>query len=520
MKKHHQQNSRLDSAATRLATISWLALLPACDALWGGFTTTLPPNDPCSGVMCAANQVCNATSGACESPPPLRFDSITPNVASMYGGTQVTIKGGGLAKDTLVTFGGLVLDGPVFEQTGTSISGTAPKNPAMRSCRTPVDLTLSNPRGEKLSYPGTFNYLFDPFTSNSLLPSGRVTSPVSKVLIGNIDGDPTGPADFLLRTETGPQLVFNAGTNPTPVQITNVPVGTFQMVLAKNGPTATAGAIQSDLVFAYGMNHSVYFGQYTGKYMPQSFDSGDPVRTMVAADLNQDGIDEVIVSTTADGSASSNIYVYNHLNYTSGWSAYGPFPVPNIVSGIAAVDLGGDPNLEIVLTSSNASALTIFGWDGKNIMPVQYPLGIPGLTLNQIIAADFDGDRKTDLAFLSNPSATPTTLIVGMNRPLRWDSFSFQVPDLVGTPDTELLSFDMNCDGRNDIVLNQFGPNPKTLIYYSNGGGMFIPKTLQGQQPAGAIAIGDLNGDSFPDLVVGRNSLNMISMLNVLSGNK
>ena len=116
--------------------------------------------------------------------------------------------------------------------------------------------------------------------------------------------------------------------------------------------------------------------------------------------------------------------------------AWAPF-VPNIVAGIAGVDLGGDPNLELVLTSSSSSDLTIFGWDGTKTLPVSIPLAVPGIMFGQVISADLDGDKKT--IWHSFPRRqTLATLVVALNRPTRWDSLTFPIPDLIGTPDTEL----------------------------------------------------------------------------------
>jgi hypothetical protein len=514
--------SRIDhikSKSLLLAGALSVSVWASCDSLWKDFTISTAPQDPCKNAMCAAYQVCNSTSGACESTP-LRFDGITPTTGSLYGGTQVTIKGAGLASDTAAKFGGLLIDGPVFDKTGTVLSGIAPKPTQSLRCRMPVDVELSNPRGDKIAKTAAFTYLFEPFTSNSFLPLGAVSSPVNKILVGNLDQDTNMWPDLLFRTETGVLLARNIGTTiAMPDQVYSP--APSHLVIAQSGPPTTGMSSAPYIVLGFAANHQVKLLQYyNGLVTENSFDSIYPLLAMTTADLDRDGLDEVIYAASKPGTQSSELYVLHRANLGSGFGRVGPFPVPNIVAGIAGVDLGGDPNLELVLTSSSSSDLTIFGWDGTRTLPVSIPLAVPGIMFGQVISADLDGDKKNDLAFLSTQANTSATLVVALNRPTRWDSLTFPIPDLIGTPDTELSTYDMNCDGIQDILINQFGPNPKTLFFYSGGNGTFTPKPPQSMQPNGALAVADINGDGFPDLLVGRNVLNSNSMLSIAPGNK
>ena len=195
-------------------------------------------------------------------------------------------------------------------------------------------------------------------------------------------------------------------------------------------------------------------------------------------------------------------------------------PVPGAYYGIAVADLNGDGNQDVVVGDStglpprNVNVLLGKG-DGTFAAPVKYSTG--GSGEGQMVIADFNGDGKLDLAVVNQADNTISILLGNGNG-------TFQAAKLV-TPALAsdgflgyLVAADFNGDGKLDLAIPDYvgAGSGKVAILLGNGDGTFqAPTFLTTGGGATGIAAADLNKDGKVDLVVA----NQFGSVDVFLGN-
>jgi VCBS repeat protein len=115
-----------------------------------------------------------------------------------------------------------------------------------------------------------------------------------------------------------------------------------------------------------------------------------------------------------------------------------------------------------------------------------------------LVAADLDGDGRTDLA-VSNAFTHDVSILLG-----RGDgSFGAVTPAIVSPHPKSLAAVDFNGDGRLDLVAGD-STAMTVVVALGIGGGLFGAGTTYdaGMSPS-FVATGDFNGDQRPDIMVG-----------------
>lgn len=198
-----------------------------------------------------------------------------------------------------------------------------------------------------------------------------------------------------------------------------------------------------------------------------------------------------------------------------------------VASGVAVGDFNGDGTLDVAVTpfclhacAGSVSVLLGKG-DGTFGAPISSPAGIaPGV----LAVGDFNGDGREDLAVLPvgglGPDNTVSILLSNGD-----GTFRPPVTYFVGDRPTEAAVADLNGDGRPDLAV-AYGStdvqNPGGVrVLLNNGDGTFHSggSYATGCSPS-SVAIGDLNKDGRPDLVVANsNSDGCGGGVSVLLGN-
>jgi len=215
-------------------------------------------------------------------------------------------------------------------------------------------------------------------------------------------------------------------------------------------------------------------------------------------------------------------------------SAFGPlFELPTDAgagtntrpTSVVAVDLDGDGRLDLVSANSQAAFVSVFrnigapgGLGSSSFAP---RLQIAALKALDVVAADFDGDGRPDLAFCNIATNGPMLFLL-RNLSTGPGNISFAPPvTFIGTGGGYALAVgDFNRDGRPDLVLvNENRSSIYVVQNQTSGPGLgtnsFGTRTEWpvGLQPR-CLAVGDLNGDGWPEIVVGHNGESTLATLN------
>jgi uncharacterized repeat protein (TIGR01451 family) len=193
------------------------------------------------------------------------------------------------------------------------------------------------------------------------------------------------------------------------------------------------------------------------------------------------------------------------------------------VIGLAKGDFDGDGIVDLAVTRIDGVATggqqgfvdVMRGkGDGTFEAPVTlytFPVNVFGIG---ILARDFDGDGKLDLAVAVYPSHQ-ILFFKGTGSP---GTITFNAPVVTSTTHQPqgLQAADLNGDGKLDLVTSNPADNTVSVLLNLNvqSTGIFEPPTnyAVGSNPLD-VAIGDVDGTPGPDLVVGNNGSSSIGVL-------
>ena len=205
------------------------------------------------------------------------------------------------------------------------------------------------------------------------------------------------------------------------------------------------------------------------------------------------------------------------LGYGDGaFSAAGGLQTSVLPESVALGDFNRDGKLDAVVTNGGSKAypdsgLTVSLGRGDGTFTSAPGSPIPlGSDLLAVVAADFNGDGKLDLAVTDAGSNTVMILLGNGD-----GTFGAPTTFLVGNSPIAVLAADFNNDGKLDLAVANYTDGTVTLLL-GNGDGTFT-------QPSGSpyavgkgpfsLAAADFNGDGKLDLAVANLTEGTISIL-------
>ncbi len=220
-----------------------------------------------------------------------------------------------------------------------------------------------------------------------------------------------------------------------------------------------------------------------------------PPAIVVTADFNGDGILDLAAPSYAGG-------VVILLGNGDGTFRSAPTISTdgNDTNNAVAADFNGDgkPDLAIVLPYLNEIQVLLGNGDGT-FTPgalTSIPSGV-----GDIATGDFNGDGKPDL--VAEGETSTLTILLGNG------DGTFTQTENGPTLESEVYGVvvgDLNGDGLSDLAVQSFegqGSSGYLTVLIANGDGTFRQtQSLAVQNPTSWLALGDLNGDGTPDLVV------------------
>ncbi|HEX2270757.1 MAG TPA: VCBS repeat-containing protein [Pyrinomonadaceae bacterium] len=217
------------------------------------------------------------------------------------------------------------------------------------------------------------------------------------------------------------------------------------------------------------------------------------------ADLNGDGNRDIVVANTASKDLT--------ILLGDGRGRFTPAPQSPLAAGelpndVAIADLNGDGKLDLAVANHEQHQVTIFLGDGSGrFAPAPSPARVQSKPhVHGVAVGDFDGDRKLDLAVESWGTNQVESLIGKGDGTFITPGRLFSVGRM---PYQRLRAGDFNNDGFADVVTTNMEGDGVTLLL----GGKDGFKESQGSPfPANktpfGVAVGDLNKDKNLDLAI------------------
>jgi hypothetical protein len=252
---------------------------------------------------------------------------------------------------------------------------------------------------------------------------------------------------------------------------------------------------------------------------------------VAVGDVNHDGFDDVAFA----GHFSPRLECYLSQGNGSWVSASAGLPTTQPPGAAQAGghkllmrDVNGDGHLDLVWARIQAPGI----WLGNGLggWTEVVNSGLDGFQFWGVDAADWNGDGLVDLVFgsFSYPSGVGTgPLGVRLYLQQPGTTWAFQastgLPSVAGYMDVAVADFDR--DGVLDIAAGRSGGSNSGIELWQGLPGLtFAAAPFQGGLPAGyikspeGIAVGDVNGDTFPDLAVACYGLGVAVYQNQLTG--
>jgi hypothetical protein len=249
---------------------------------------------------------------------------------------------------------------------------------------------------------------------------------------------------------------------------------------------------------------------------------GNAPSALPLADLNFSSILDPITANLSDNTISVGI---------NGSGPGGPinfglppqnFAVGAKPSAVATGDLNGDGSPDVVVANAGADTVSVLldttppGFLTVSFTPQQ--AFATGKSPDNVALADINNDGKLDIVVGNQADNTISVLLNTTAPGAATPSFAAAQTFASGNDPVALAIADVNHDGKPDVIAVDQADNQVSVLLNTTAPGAAVasfaaPQTFAvGASPA-AVAVGDVNGDGLPDLVVANSGAATVSVL-------
>ncbi len=329
--------------------------------------------------------------------------------------------------------------------------------------------------------------------------------------IGDLDGD--GRPDLAV-TNSGSRFV-SVMRNVLPPTITS-----FNPAYAKPGDVVSLIGTNFNTTLA---NNVVYFGATKAIVTAATTTS---LTVTVPKGATYAPIYILNKSTTLAAYSSSNFMpIYSPAKTTVTINDFQPkkdYTTGDNPQFVAIGDLDGDGKSDLAIANQTSNTVSLFLNTSINgVINLAAKIDIAtGTTPRSIAIGDINGDGRVDLAITNQASNTVSVLINTSSNGII--SFASKVDFTTGIMPVSIAIGDIDLDGKPDLIIANEGSNTVSILRNAGNGGVTNFET-KADYPTGAnpygIVVGDINGDGLLDVAVTNFNDNTVSILGNTSVN-
>lgn len=349
------------------------------------------------------------------------------------------------------------------------------------------------------------------------------------VQMGDLNGD--GKVDLAITN-------FISGTitilvNTTLPNATQVTFGELQSLTIDGGPAFISlgdlnsdgkldiAAANTDVSTVTVLLNSTATGNATASFGDnQDFATGVVPLSIAIADLDNDGRLDLAIANRNSNNVSVLVNTTKPGDTTSSFDTKRDFATDNTPIFVRADDINADGKLDLVVANLNSNRVSVLlstleqgtatpTFADKQDVPV-------GSNPRSVAVGDLNGDGRSDLA-IANTSSNSVSVLFNATLPgaaitaftARRDFATGLAPVFVGIGD-------FNLDGKADVAIANINSSTVSILVNRTVPGSTVPDFVKQDFRAGDgplfIAVGDLNGDGKPDMVVA----NLVATVSVL----